>query len=109
MRKPRSHRRNRQREAQKEMTERSESFRQRVEKDQHQRDRRQPEAERVDPPSGCEKPTRTGHEQHDGGTTRNEPVTLGGSRISLIDLRVDDRVTGMFDETEEPKAAPDAK
>jgi len=27
----------------------------------------------------------------------------------LIDLRVDDRVTGMFDEVEEPKAAPEAK
>jgi len=27
----------------------------------------------------------------------------------LIDLRVDDRVTGMFDEVEEPKSAPEAK
>ena len=32
-----------------------------------------------------------------------------GELWRLIDLRVDDRVTGMFDETEEPKAAPDAK
>lgn len=32
-----------------------------------------------------------------------------GELWRLIDLRVDDRVTGMFDETEEPKGAPDAK
>lgn len=34
---------------------------------------------------------------------------LSGGLWRLIDLRVDDRVTGMFDETEEPKAVPDAK
>ena len=34
---------------------------------------------------------------------------LSGDLWRLIDLRVDDRVTGMFDETEDPKAAPEAK
>ena len=34
---------------------------------------------------------------------------LSGGLWRIIDLRVDDRVTGMFDETEDPKAAPDAK
>ena len=34
---------------------------------------------------------------------------LSGDLWRLIDLRVDDRVTGMFDESEEPKTAPDAK
>ena len=34
---------------------------------------------------------------------------LSGDLWRLIDLRVDDRVTGMFDETDEPKAAPDTK
>ena len=34
---------------------------------------------------------------------------LSGDLWRLIDLRVDDRVTGMFDEAEDPKAAPDAK
>ena len=34
---------------------------------------------------------------------------LSGELWRLIDLRVDDRVTGMFDETEDPKAAADAK
>ena len=32
-----------------------------------------------------------------------------GELWRLIDLRVDDRVTGMFDESEEPKTVPDAK
>ncbi len=34
---------------------------------------------------------------------------LSGDLWRLIDLRVDDRVTGMFDESEEPKSAPEAK
>ena len=34
---------------------------------------------------------------------------LSGDLWRLIDLRVDDRVTGMFDEAEDPKAAPEAK
>ena len=34
---------------------------------------------------------------------------FSGELWRLIDLRVDDRVTGMFDETEDPKAAPEAK
>ncbi len=34
---------------------------------------------------------------------------LSGDVWRLIDLRVDDRVTGMFDETDEPKTAPEAK
>ena len=34
---------------------------------------------------------------------------LSGGLWRLIDLRVDDRVTGMFDEAEDPKAAADAK
>lgn len=34
---------------------------------------------------------------------------LSGDLWRLIDLRVDDRVTGMFDEKEDPKPAPEAK
>lgn len=34
---------------------------------------------------------------------------LSGALWRLIDLRVDDRVTGMFDEAEDPKAALEAK
>ena len=34
---------------------------------------------------------------------------LSGDLWRLIDLRVDDRVTGMFDEAEDPKTAPEAK
>ncbi len=34
---------------------------------------------------------------------------LSGEVWRLIDLRVDDRVTGMFDESEEPKTAPETK
>ncbi len=34
---------------------------------------------------------------------------LSGDVWRLIDLRVDDRVTGMFDEAEDPKPEPDAK
>ena len=34
---------------------------------------------------------------------------LSGDIWRLIDLRVDDRVTGMFDERDEPKTEPDAK
>ncbi len=34
---------------------------------------------------------------------------LSGDLWRLIDLRVDDRVTGMFDEAEDPKAAAEAK
>ena len=34
---------------------------------------------------------------------------LSGDLWRLIDLRVDDRVTGMFDEAEDPKAAPETK
>lgn len=34
---------------------------------------------------------------------------FSGELWRLIDLRVDDRVTGMFDETDEPKTAPETK
>ena len=34
---------------------------------------------------------------------------LSGELWRVIDLRVDDRVTGMFDETDEPKTAPETK
>ena len=34
---------------------------------------------------------------------------LSGDLWRLIDLRVDDRVTGMFDEAEDPKTAPETK
>ena len=34
---------------------------------------------------------------------------LSGETWRLIDLRVDDRVTGMFDETDEAKTAPETK
>ena len=34
---------------------------------------------------------------------------LSGEVWRVIDLRVDDRVTGMFDETDEPKTVPESK